>query len=194
MSSHHQSSTSSTSPHGHEQKGPFEHKHSKGSSHTSSDAVEKESLSTLTFLDLWNSYPKEASIRDLSERIGGDLLAADMKAVDVSCLKLSSAINASGHHITDPANEYTGTMVKDCEGNSVILDCSRFLSLLNRRLGKPRVVSSQTLILGRQGIVLLQSIKSLHGGSYIDLWNGKETASVEDYFHEAGEIAFWELL
>ena len=181
----------------HEQKGPFVHKQAKEGHHPSgSDEAESNSLKTIRFKDLWNNYPKEASISDLSVLVGGDfpdVLSKKTHAVDISAVRLSRAISKSGHELAEVSDAYTGALFKDKEGNVLILTTFSMASLLTKKLGKPRSAKDQTHILGRQGIVLLDNIKGGTIKSHVDLWNGKGTGSLEDYWHDAGEISFWEL-
>jgi hypothetical protein len=48
---------------------------------------------------------------------------------------------------------------------------------------------------GKKGILLFEGIKGggAAGAGHFDIWNGTETASVDEHWTDAGHISLWEL-
>jgi hypothetical protein len=75
-----------------------------------------------------------------------------------------------------------------------ITDSDSLKTFLDKKLGRPRRVHSKKEIVTRRGIVLFQGVKSLHGKSHWDLWDGTTTAdTMGDHFTESESIHLYEL-
>ncbi len=62
---------------------------------------------------------------------------------------------------------------------------------LKSKLGEPKHVRAKFEAVGKRGVVLFEGVHSLHGGSKIDLWDGTETAGIDDSFAESDRISLW---
>ena len=89
---------------------------------------------------------------------------------------------------------FSGQETRDSKGLKYMTSHDEMHRFLTDKFGKARHISSQSDALAKRGIVFFESVKSLHGGSHVDLWDGKDTTTpATDYFGESKNVWLWEL-
>lgn len=166
---------------------------------------EAESIRTVHFTDLWKNHPKDEGARSIARARGGEVAAAleSMESAHDSAVRLSIAFNDAGHPLVD-SDGHTGKRLTDSSGNVYIIKVEEFKALLTGKhgFGTPSHIHGKDVVrkLGKHsGIILFESVPSLGGGAFIDLWRGASgdsdtaTSLGHTYLSEAARILFWEL-